>query len=165
MDQYGLKVGRTFDAKVDNKLFRFQKTTSGVKIVKQVKVERAFNALVLPVNKAFQTARISMTFNSHNGHDHFHFPYEWVFSEKIQKRVENTINSGKLEGLVGLSKFDRAELERYGIRIGMTFNSSVLHSQLIAKLTSGGIQIIEFVEPAKVAALPKKIVSLVTMNN
>jgi hypothetical protein len=165
MDQYGVKEGRTFDVKIGNKLFRFQKTTSGVKIVKQMKAERAFNALSLPVNKVFQAARTSMTSKSHAGHDHSHFPYEWMFSEKIQKRMENKIKSGDLNGLVGLSKFDRAELERYGIRIGMTFMSSVFHSRLMGKLTTGGIQIITVIEPAKVAALPKGFSTSVSLNN
>jgi hypothetical protein len=165
MDQYGVKEGRTFDAKIDNKLFRFQKTTSGVKIVKQMKAERAFNALSLPVNKVFHAARTSMTFKSHVGHDHSHFPYEWMFSEKIQRRMENKIKSGDLSGLVGLSKFDREELEHYGIRIGMTFMSSVFHSRLMGKLTTGGIQIITFVEPAKVAALPKELTNSVSLSN
>jgi hypothetical protein len=165
MDQYGVKAGRTFDAKIDNKLFRFQRTASGVKIVKQMKAERAFNVLSLPVNKVFQAVRTSLTFKSHASHDHSHFPYEWIFSEKIQKRIENKIKSGNLNGLVGLSKFDRDELGRYGIRIGMTFMSSVLHSRLMGKLTTGGIRIMKVVEPAKVAALPNGFVSSVSSNN
>jgi len=165
MDQYGVKEGRTFDAKIENKLFRFQRTTSGIKIVKQIKAERAFNALSLPINKVFQAVRTSMTSKSHTGHDHSHFPYEWMFSEKIQKRMENKIQSGNLNGLVGLSKFDRAELEHYGIRVGMTFMSSVLHSRLMGKLTTGGIQIIKVVEPAKVAALPKGLTNSVSLSN
>ncbi len=159
MDQYGVKEGRTFDAKIDNKLFRFQKTTSGIKIVKQMKAERAFNSRSLPVDKNFQVARTSMTTKSHAGHDHSHYPYEWMFSEKIQKRMEDKIKSGNLKGLVGLSKFDRAELEHYGIRVGMTFISSALHSRLMGKLTTGGIQIMKIVEPTKVAALPNEFAS------
>jgi hypothetical protein len=165
MDQYGVKEGRSFDAKVGNKLFRFQRTTSGIKIVEQMKVERAFNSVSLPINKVYQATRTSMRINSHAGHDHSHFPYEWTFSEKILKRIENKINSGNLDGLVGLSKFDRAELEHYGVRVGMTFISSALHSQLMGKLTTGGIQILEVVEPAKVASLPKSFVNSVSLNN
>ena len=165
MDQYGVTEGRTFDAKIDNKLFRFQRTTSGIKILKQMKAERAFKAISLPVNKVFQATPTTMTTKSHAAHDHSHFPYEWMFSEKIQKRMENKIKSGNLNGLFGLSKFDRAELEHYGIRVGMTFMSSALHSRLMGKLTTGGIQIMKVVEPAKVAALPQRIGKSISLHN
>jgi len=165
MNQYGLKEGRTFDAKIDNKVFRFQRTTSGVKIFKQMKAEPAFKVLSLPVNKVFQAISTSMVSKTHAGHDHSHFPYEWMFSEKIQKRIEDKIKSRNFNGLVGLSKFDRAELEHYGIRVGMTFISSALHSRLMGKLTTGGIQIIKVVEPTEVAALPKGLSDSVSLNN
>jgi hypothetical protein len=165
MDQYGVKEGRTFDAKIDNKIFRFQRTTSGVRVVKQIKAEQAFNALSFPVNKVLQAVSTSMTSKLHEGHDHSHFPYEWMFSEKIQKRMVNKIKSGNLNWLVGLSKFDRAELDHYGIRVGMIFMSSALHSRLMGKLTNGGIQIIKVIEPAKVAALQQRIGKSVSLNN
>ena len=47
----------------------------------------------------------------------------------------------------------------------MTFISSALHSRLMGKLTTGGIQILEVVEPAKVASLPKGLVDFVSLNN
>jgi len=91
---------------------------------------------------------------THVGHNHSHFHYEWVFSEKIQKRIERKVKSGNLSGLVGLSKFERAELNRYGIQTGMTFMSSAMHSGLMNKLTSGGIRIMEVTAPIEVASLP-----------
>lgn len=164
MDQYGLQEGRTFDDKIDKKIFRFQRTTSRVKLVMHVGVERAFNTISLPINKALQTVHTS-TAKSHVGHSHSHFPHEWVFSEKVQNKMEHKIKSGNLSGLVGLSKFDRIELERYGIRVGMTFISSALHSKLMGKLTTGGIQIMEVIAPTKVAALPNHLNNTTSLTN
>jgi len=164
MDQYGLREGRTFNAKIDNKSFRFQRTTSGVKLVKRVDAEQAFNLVSLPINRVHQTIPTS-TMQRHIGHDHSHFSHEWVFSEKIQRKVEDKIKSENLSGLVGLSKFDRVELEHYGIRVGMTFMSSALHSRLMAKLTTGGIQIMKVVAPTKVAALPSNLSNSAFLTN
>jgi len=164
MDQYGVKDGRIFDAKVGNKLVRFQRTVSGIKILKHIGTERALNVVSLPVNKVARVIPTSTT-EIHVGHNHSHFPYEWVFSEKIQKRIERKIKSGNLNGLVGLSKFERAELNRYGIQTGMTFMSFAMHSGLMNKLTSGGIQIVEVLAPDQVAALPSSFGSSISLKN
>jgi len=39
MDQYDVKEGRIFDAKIGNNLIRFQRTVSGIKIMEHVAVK------------------------------------------------------------------------------------------------------------------------------
>jgi hypothetical protein len=154
MDRYGLKTGHTFDSSIGNSTYRFQRTASGLNFAKMLIAENAATHESIPVNKEFQVMPVAFAQKSHTGHDHSQFPYEWVFTPKVQQRIERNILNEKPFGLIGLSSFHLKKMDRYGIKEGMTFMTVVHYSHLMAKRTSSGFHIVDVTVPEKVANLP-----------
>ena len=154
MDNYGLKVGRTFDAKVNDATWRFGRTTTGLKVIKRISHRKINLYGSVPVNKTVQIVTIAWSRPSHSGHNHSHFPYEWVFTRKIQKKIKNNTQKGNFNSMIGLSRFAQKKLDQYGIKLGATFVTRAHNSPFMVKRMSSGIKILDIIETDEVALLP-----------
>ena len=154
MDYYGLKAGRTFDTKLDNATWRFKRTTTGLRVIKNLVYKKSSFYNSIPVNKTARIVRIGWSQPSHPGHHHSHFHSEWVLTKSIQEKIKNNLENENQFPLVGISTLIQKKLGKYGIKPGMTFMTTVHNSQLIAKRTSSGIRIVDTIKTNEIASLP-----------
>jgi hypothetical protein len=93
--------------------------------------------------------------NSHIGHDHSFFPYEWTFTQETQDKISKSMNRNNDDYiLIGLSKFEQSMLKKYDIKYGNTFNTTVKDHELMVEKVSSGIKIINHKQLDNVAMAP-----------
>lgn len=153
MDRYNLKAGRTFDAEVQNTTYRFERNTTGLKVIKKMPYKNVSLYESIPVNKTRKIVQMGWSQPSHSGHNHSHFPHEWVLTSGIQEKIKNNIKSGNPHTLIGLSSFHQKKMDRYGILPGMTFSTRLNYSPVMVKRTASGVQIVDVIDPRNVAML------------
>ena len=153
MDRYGLKAGRTFDAKLDNTTWRFKRTTTGLRVIKELVYKNSSLYNSIPINKTAKIVPIAWPSQPHPGHNHSHFHSELVLTKNIQKKFKKILQKKNNSSLVGISKFIQKKLSKYGIKPGMTFMTTIHYSPVIVKRTSSGLRIVNIIKTNEIASL------------
>ena len=91
-------------------------------------------------------AALSLVFSAsaaaHTGHDHSELPLKWHFTKNTQAKVISTMHATSGKVITGLSKFEQKKLDRYGIRVGASFKSTVANHPVLVKRTTTGLEIL-----------------------
>lgn len=83
------------------------------------------------------------TSGAHSSHDHSNLSLKWNFSDAAKIKVMAKMASGDWQGSVGLSRLDQKILQKYDIRVGNTFNTTLNGKLLKVKRTTLGLKAIK----------------------
>tara|TARA_B100000686_G_C16587739_1_gene861610 strand:+ start:292 stop:987 length:696 start_codon:yes stop_codon:yes gene_type:complete len=156
LGHYGINVGNKFNTEVNKINLLIKRTSAGMKIVDATRVNRVAYSGQVPIVKSKIFSKIGNYKNSHVGHDHSHFPYKWTFSLETQEKISKSMKRNEGNILIGLSKFEQSILNRYEIKYGNTFHTTVKDHQLMIEKVSSGIKIINHKQLHNVAMAPYK---------
>ena len=155
LGHYDIKVGNKFNTEINKINLLIKRTSAGMKIVDATRVNRVSYSGQVPIQKTKIFSKIGNHKNSHIGHDHSFFPYEWTFTQETQDKISKSMNRNNDDYiLIGLSKFEQSMLKKYDIKYGNTFNTTVKDHQLMIEKVSSGIKIINHKQLDNVAMAP-----------
>ena len=155
LGHYDIKVGNKFNTEINEINLLIKRTSAGMKIVDATRVNRVAYSGQVPIQKTKIFSKIGNHKNSHIGHDHSFFPYEWTFTQETQDKISKSMNRNNEDYiLIGLSKFEQSMLNKYDIKYGNTFNTTVKDHQLMVEKVSSGIKIINHKQLDNVAMAP-----------
>ncbi|QPJ61582.1 MAG: hypothetical protein G3M70_06655 [Candidatus Nitronauta litoralis] len=149
---YGIGVGNSFNTRIGNQTIKVTRTNSGIRLGNPVKQYADGTQENLPLHRNAQMVRSSFTEN-HPGHDHQHLALSWVFNPAIEGKIhDNRVLNGS-SGAIGLSTKEQKTLDRYGIKVGNSFNANVDGMTYTVKRTSMGLSLLKYVEGRTVASV------------
>lgn len=152
LTQYGINVGNSFKTTVGGRTLEITRTASGLRVEGPATAYADGPRWSLPVRIASPVAGVSIA-ASHPGHDHRHLGVEWAFPRDIEEKIANNLLNNGASGAIGLKSGEQKMLERYGIRVGNTFNAVINQRTFTVKRTSMGLQILNHVRHMPVAEI------------
>ncbi|QPJ60652.1 MAG: hypothetical protein G3M70_01610 [Candidatus Nitronauta litoralis] len=153
LKEYGIQVGNRFKTRVGDQMIEVTRTSSGLHIEGPTLGHDDAPQWNLPMSSTHQVIKSSMR-AAHPGHDHRHLDFEWVFSLDAQKKIANNLTGNNPSGAIGLSQGEQKMLQRYGIKVGNTFNTLLGGMAFTVQRTSMGLQVLKHVQGMPIAAVP-----------
>ena len=149
---YGIGVGNSFNARIGDQMVKVTRTSAGIRLGGKVKQYADGTQENLPLRGNAQMVRSSFKGN-HPGHDHQHLALSWVFNPAIEGKIHDNRILHEDSGAIGLSTKEQKTLERYGIKIGNSFNANVDGMTYTVKRTTMGLKVLNYVEGRTVASI------------
>ncbi len=149
---YGIGVGNSFNARIGNQTVKVTRTSSGIRLGNPVMQYADGTQENLPLSSNAQMVRSSFGGN-HPGHDHQHLALAWVFNPAIEGKIHDNRVLHGASGAIGLSTKEQKTLDRYGIKVGNSFNANVDGMTYTVKRTSMGLSVLKYVEGRTVASI------------
>ena len=140
LEQYDIRPGNTFTAKVGRVSAHVKRTMAGIQITDTGVMDISAKEQ-LPIRPVTRISRIPTgnTMN-HAGHEHAEKPYEWSFGETTQDRLAQRLGNKDVV-FVGLNHLEQTLLDNYNIKVGNKFHTMAKGQALMAERTSGGIKV------------------------
>lgn len=149
---YGIGIGNSFNAPIGNRTVKVTRTSSGIRLGNPVMQYADGTQEILPLRSNARMVRSSMNGN-HPGHNHQHLALSWVFNAAIEDKIHDNRVLNGASGAIGLSTKEQKTLDRYGIKIGNSFNSNVDGMTYTVKRTSMGLTVLKYVEGRTIASI------------
>jgi len=151
--RYGIQVGNSFKTKIRNHTLLVTRTTTGLRIEGPAGGHLDEVRWDLPMRVTSNVIQSSME-GSHPGHEHVHKGIEWIFPLSIEQKIANNLNKQDASGAIGLNYREQKLLERYGIRLGNTFNAKLNGMTFTLLRTTMGMKILKHVQKMPMASIP-----------
>ncbi len=151
--QYGIQVGNTFKTTVREHTVQITRTSGGLRVEGPAMAHADGPQWNLPVRSSAMATRISFA-AAHPGHDHRHIGLEWAFPPAIEEKIANNLIHNDASGAIGLKSGEQKVLERYGIKVGNTFNAVVNGMTFTVRRTTMGLKVLSHVQNLPVAEVP-----------
>ncbi len=152
LSDYGIGVGNSFNARIGDEMVKVTRTSAGIRLGEQVMQFADGTQENLPLRGNAQMVRSSFNGN-HPGHDHQHLALSWVFNPAIEGKIHDNRVLHEGSGAIGLSTKEQKTLDRYGIKVGNSFNANVDGMTYTVKRTTMGLKVLTYVEGRTVASI------------
>ena len=138
LEKYGISIGKTFITRVDAKYWRVIRTSTGLRFEGPVGDMPIGNLQSFPIQTLYGVVPASYPSRDQ---DDVRMDLTWVFDDALQEKIQSHIFSAGDSHKIGLTRYQQKLLQRYGIEVGHSFQTTVGWMILTVKRVSLGLQI------------------------
>jgi len=138
LEKYGISVGQSFITQVNDKKLRVTRTSTGLRFEGSVASLAVGNLQSFPIQTRYGVVLASYP---KRDRDDVRTNLTWVFDNAMQEKIQRHIFSAGDSNVIGLTRYQQKLLQRYGIEVGHSFQTSVGGMILTVKRVGLGLQI------------------------
>lgn len=138
LEKYGVSIGQSFITRVDDKNWRVTRTSTGLRFEGSMGAMPVGNLQSFPIQTLYGV--VPASYQSRD-RDDVRMNLTWVFDDALQEKIQSHIFSAGDSNEIGLTRYQQKLLQRYGIEVGHSFQTTVGWMILTVKRVSLGLQI------------------------
>ena len=139
LDQYGIGFGTAFFTQIKNEVWKMTRTSTGLRFDKSARLWAGAKLRSFPITPArFKVLPVAYRVA---GRGKKAPDITWKFDKALQDKIQMRIILKGVPSAIGLSRFQQKILQRYGIQVGQSFQTTMAGRVLTIKRVSLGLRI------------------------